>query len=80
MNELHEALRTLRIIELHISEYEYRVDFYAPWEHSGSLTVTLVSATPQELTQAILRMTGGADNVQERPASPVRCNRSVLCN
>ena len=63
MNELIEVLKNLCLLELHVSPYECRVDFLAPWEHSGSLTITLVAATPQELTQAILRMTGGADDV-----------------
>lgn len=63
MNELLEALKTLSIQELHISPYEHRVDFWAPWDTNGSTTVTLTAKTPQELTQAILRMTGGVDNV-----------------
>lgn len=63
MNELFEVLKNLTVRELSISPYEYRIDFIAPWEHRGSLTITLVAKTPQELTQAILRMTGGVDNV-----------------
>lgn len=37
MTELLEVLKTLSIQELHLSPYEYRVDFLAPWEHSGAL-------------------------------------------
>lgn len=63
MNELLEVLKTLRLTEVHLSIYECSIDFYAPWDANGTTTVTLVAKTPQELTQAILRMTGGVDNV-----------------
>lgn len=63
MPELLEILKTLAIQELHIGQYEHSVTFWAPWETDGNTTITLVAKTPQELTQAILRMTGGVDNV-----------------
>lgn len=63
MNELLEALKTLSIQELHIDSHEFRVDFWAPWDTNGSTSVTLTAKTPQELTQAILRMTGDVDNI-----------------
>lgn len=63
MNELTEVLKTLSVQELHVSPYDCRVGFLAPWEHTGNLMVTLVATTPHELTQAILRMTGDVDNI-----------------
>lgn len=63
MNELLEVLKTLALQELHISPYEHTVTFWAPWETDGNTTITLVAKTPQELTQAVLRMTGGVDNI-----------------
>ena len=56
MNELLELLKKLHLIELHISEYEYRVVFLSVIYNDGA-AVTLTAETPQELTQAILRMT-----------------------
>lgn len=63
MNELLEVLKTLPLQELHIAPWEISATFPAPWNLDGNTVVTLVAATPQELTQAILRMTGDVDNV-----------------
>jgi hypothetical protein len=63
MNELLEALKTLSVRELHVSPFDLSVDFMAPWPGYEGVIVTLDAKTPQELTQAILRMPGGADNV-----------------
>ncbi len=57
MNELLEVLKNLRLIEVHISEDEYRVVFLSVRYNDGA-AVTPTAETPQELTQAILRMTG----------------------
>lgn len=45
------------------SPWEISATFHAPWNLDGNTVVTLVAATPQELTQAILRMTGDVDNI-----------------
>lgn len=63
MNELLEVLKTLPLQELHIAPWEISATFHAPWSLDGNTVVTLVAATPQELTQAILRMTGDVDDI-----------------
>lgn len=63
MNELLEVLKTLPLQELHVAPWELSVTFHAQWNMDGNTVVTLMAATPQELTQAILRMTGDVDNV-----------------
>jgi hypothetical protein len=63
MNELLEVLKTLPLRELHVAPWELSVTFHAPWNMDGNTVVTLMAATPQELTQAILRMTGEVDDI-----------------
>ena len=63
MNELLDALKTISLVEINFSIYEYRVVMYAPWGVSQGTTVSLTAKTPQEMTQEILRMTGEANNV-----------------
>ncbi len=63
MNELLEVLKTLPLQELHIAPWELSVTFHAPWNMDSNTVVTLMAATPQELTQAILRMTGETDDI-----------------
>jgi hypothetical protein len=63
MNELLEVLKTLPLQELHVAPWELSVTFHAPWNMDGNTVVSLMAATPQELTQAILRMTGGVDDI-----------------
>ncbi len=63
MKELLEVLKTLPLQELHVAPWELSVTFHAPWNMDGNTVVTLMAATPQELTQAILRMTGEVDDI-----------------